>query len=375
MKESNLKLIFKKYIDNFEKINDKNNNENYKWEIAYHFQHFDLNAPDFAHELERLWKLSQNLIDNYRQLPFYALVDYAKHEPNVVREMFKKLFNATDFSPELKQKAIEEFIAESEVLRQKYRPYSHLYLNNQRSVMMYLFLRYPNSNYAYKASQAKSFADCVEFYDDWGPMTNFDLKTYYKFCDQLVEEIKNCNELKATHRSRYEKTDLKLHSDDNFHILVFDIIYSSQTYGLLDGISYNPINMQTRKLYFERLAKAEELKVNLEKLTKDSELLEEAKIYFRNAFESIGFINHKTWGIGKISAIEDSTITVTFPSPVEKKIIGTSLSLINKIIKIDTPDFDSKLEKYKDVLKKENEIPNALKRAEEAIKPYLEYLE
>ena len=268
MKQSNLHLIFKKYIDNFERINDDKNDENYKWEIAENFQNFDLDAPNFAEELERLWKLSDNLIDNYRQLPFYALVDYAKHEPEKVREMFKKLFNASDLIPELKQKSIEEFIVESETLRQKYRPYSHLYINNQRSVMMYLFLRYPNTNYAYKASQAKSFADCVEFYEDWGPMTDFKLETYYRFCDQLVEEVKNCEELVQTHLSRYENTAKKLYSDDNFHILVFDIIYSSQAYNLLDGITYNSINMQTRKLYFEKLAKAEELKVNLEKITK-----------------------------------------------------------------------------------------------------------
>ena len=375
MKQSNLQLIFKKYIDNFERINDDKNDENYKWEIAEHFQNFDLDAPNFAEELERLWKLSDNLIDNYRQLPFYALVDYAKHEPEKVREMFKKLFNASDLIPELKQKSIEEFIVESETLRQKYRPYSHLYINNQRSVMMYLFLRYPNTNYAYKASQAKSFADCVEFYEDWGPMTDFKLETYYRFCDQLVEEVKNCEELVQTHLSRYENTTKKLYSDDNFHILVFDIIYSSQAYNLLDGISYNPINLQARKLYFEKLAKAEELKVNLEKITKDSELLEEAKCYFKEGLEKVGFVQHKSWGIGKIKSIENSHVVVDFPSQTEEKKIGLAFTLINKIIRIDLEDFDDCLEKYSDVLKREAEIPNALKRAEDAIKPYLEFLE
>ena len=44
MNKTNLQVIFKKYIDNFERINDDKNDENYKWEIAEHFQNFDLDT-------------------------------------------------------------------------------------------------------------------------------------------------------------------------------------------------------------------------------------------------------------------------------------------------------------------------------------------
>ena len=130
----------------------------------------------------------------------YAMVDYARKEPETVREMFRKLYADEHLDCDAKQKTITEFISASEELRMKYYPDSRLYINNQRSVMMYLFLRYPDSNYGYKASQAKSFADCIEFYDDWGPMTDFRLDIFYRMCDQLIEEIKANEALVATHK-------------------------------------------------------------------------------------------------------------------------------------------------------------------------------
>ena len=143
MNRNNLKSIFKKYIDNFEILNNEKNDEIYKWEIAQEFQNFDVDAPDFAEMLSRMWKTTDNLIDSSQQLPFYALVDYARKEPETVREMFRKLYAEESMDTVAKQQLIDEFIAASEELRKKYNPDSRLYINNQRSVMMYLFLRYP----------------------------------------------------------------------------------------------------------------------------------------------------------------------------------------------------------------------------------------
>ena len=51
MNRNNLKSIFKKYIDNFEVLNNEKNDEIYKWEIAQEFQNFDVDAFDFAEML------------------------------------------------------------------------------------------------------------------------------------------------------------------------------------------------------------------------------------------------------------------------------------------------------------------------------------
>lgn len=121
-------MIFQKYIDNFEVLNNKENDETYKWEIAQAFQSFDVDAPDFAEMLAQLWKVSSNLIDSSQQLPFYALVNYARKEPETVRKMFRNLFADEHLDCDAKQRSITEFIKSSEQLRLKYDPDSRLYV-------------------------------------------------------------------------------------------------------------------------------------------------------------------------------------------------------------------------------------------------------
>ena len=48
MNNDRLQSIFKKYIDRFETLNNRNNDETYKWEIAQTFRSFDVDAEDFA---------------------------------------------------------------------------------------------------------------------------------------------------------------------------------------------------------------------------------------------------------------------------------------------------------------------------------------
>ena len=111
MNKNNLNAIFKKYIDNFEVLNNEKNDETYKWEIAAEFQKFDVDTEDFAEMLNHMWRATDNFIDSSQQLPFYALVDYARKEPETVREMFRKLYAEEVMDTDVKQKLINEFIA------------------------------------------------------------------------------------------------------------------------------------------------------------------------------------------------------------------------------------------------------------------------
>lgn len=375
MNKSNLHSIFKKYIENFEVLNNEKNDETYKWEIAQEFQNFDVDAEDFAEMLTHMWKVSANLIDSSQQLPFYALVDYARREPETVREMFRKLFDEEHLADDAKQEVIDEFIAESEELRLKYYPDSHLYMNNQRSVMMLLFLRYPESNYGYKASQAKSFADCIEFYDDWGPMTNFKLSVFSRMCEQLIEEIKANEALMETHRSRFENTDRKLHPDNNLHILALDIIYSSQAYNFYGDMTFDPINAKSRKLYFERVAKAKELSEAVEKAKVDAALLDEAKKYIAGALKKGLTVKHRVFGEGVIEECTGTIIAVHFAKTDETKKLGLTVAIGNGLISLPSDDMTQKIKEYIPVLNRETQIPGNLSRVVDELQPYLEYLD
>lgn len=375
MNKKNLEAIFKKYIDNFEMLNNKQNDETYKWEIAQEFQSFDVESENFAEMLSHMWKTSANLIDSSQQLPFYALVEFSRKEPETVREMFRKLYQ-NEFVPDNeKQQLINDFITESEKLREKYYPGSRLYVNNQRSVMMYLFLRYPNSNYGYKASQAKSFADCIEFYDDWGPMTDFKLDIFSRMCEQLIEEIKNNEALMKTHMSRFENTTRKLHPDTNLHILALDIIYSSQAYNFYGDITFDPINASARKLHFERVAKAKELSEKLEKAKAEYDTLNEAIEYIATTLKQGEKVTHKQHGEGIIVDCSNTTISIDFLRQESVKKLGLVILVANGLITFSSEEIKQKLELYLPILKREYEIPKALTRATEELQPYLEYID
>lgn len=376
MNKANLHSIFKSYIDNFESINTKHD-ESYKWEIAQKFQSFNVDAEDFVAELNAIWKASENIIDSSHQLPFYALVDYATNygETETVREMFRQLYEDEFFSIEEKQKRIDAFLQTSEELRLKHKPDSHLYIANQGTVMQLLFLRYPNSNYGYKASQAKSFADCIEYYDDWGSMNAFQLGVYCRMCDQIIEEIRQCDALLETHKSRYENTERKFHPDENLHILLLDIIYSSQTYNFYEGITFSPITAQARKLHFEKIAKAQELHDALQKALADQEMLEEAYSYLSSTFVCGMKVYHKTFDEGVVKSIQKTIMEIEFAKTGETKKLSLVVVVPNKFISFSDSTITEKIMEYLPVLKNENEIPNRVKRAEENLKPYSDFLE
>lgn len=373
MNLNNLHEIFRKYIEKFEYINTVHE-EIYKWKIAEEFQSFDLNAEDFESEMKRLLKISENLIDNGYSMPFTGLAEYAKQEPETVRKIFKDLYNNDGTDLKDKQNRIDTFLASCEKLRKKYAPDSHLYVNNQRSAMQFLFLRYPDNNYMYKATQAKSFADCVEFYDDWGPMNDFKIEVFYRMCDMLVEEIKKYPALIETHMSRYENCDTKLHPDKNLHILAFDIIYSSQVYDFYNGMSILPITAQARKLHEERVLKAEKYHDELNIAKHNFKCLQEAKEYLKKTFPVGTEIKHKFFKSGEIVDIEENGfITVKFGNTVKKLSLITLV--VSNLLIIDEESIKQKLDEFKPLLIKEKSIPFLLTIAEENFEPYEEYIQ
>lgn len=375
MNHKNLQIIFNKYIDDFERINNSEHRENYKWEVAQAFQSFDLQAQDLVGELMRLWKFSSNLIDSVHRLPFYAIIEYAKLEPETVRQMFLDLYAKDNGNLVERQSKISAFLSGSEALRTKYFPESHLYENDQRSVMQFLSFYNPNENYLYKAVQAKKFAECIEFYDDWGTMNRFRLDVYYRMCDMLVEEIRKCPELLETHQRRYTEYDLDLHPDENLHILAFDIIYTSQVYAFYDGMTFSPITAQRRK---ERQILTEQARIRFRELEQAKlryQMLQDATEYFQSVFTVGRTVRHKIFGIGTITEMSGTNLTVKFPNRDKTLNLGLLNSIAQKFLTVNDMDLSEQIEKYKTVMRKESEIRRALLEAEKGYLLYAEFLE
>lgn len=375
MNSTRLQSLLANYIENFEYINNNKNNENYKWFIAQMFHdQFDIDSARFADMLYLIWKSTENLVDNSRQLPFYALVDYSRAEPETIRAMFRELFQSDGGNLKERQIRIDTFISKSEELRKKYRPESWRYANDQRSVMAYLFLNDPDENYLYKATQAHEFADCVEFYDDWGSGSNFNLSIYYRMCDELVAAMRDCAQLMKTHKSRYEQNTTALHEDKELHILAFDMIYSSQVYNLYNGISYTHPASKEKRLHLERAEKARSLQAEYDSASNSFDRLTEIRDYLYSVITKGITINHKSFGSGMIETVDDDSLVILFAQSGERKKFGLFSSLSGGFLKLDVPEIENYIAENAALMKAESSINYKLKSAEDALAPYREYL-
>lgn len=301
-------------------------------------------------------------------------MDYSRNEPETIRAMFRELFHSDGGNLKERQLRIDTFISKSEELRKKYRPDSWRYANDQRSVMAYLFLNDPDENYLYKATQAHEFADCVEFYDDWGSGSNFNLGIYYRMCDELVAAMRECAPLMKTHKSRYENKTEALHEDKELRILAFDMIYSSQQYNLYNGISYTHPASKEKRLHLERVEKARSLQAEYDSASNSFDRLTEIRDYLYSVTTQGMTINHKSFGSGMIETVDGDTLVIFFEQSGEKKKFGLISALADGFLKLDVPVIDAYIAENAALMKAESNIARKLKSAEDALAPYREYL-
>ena len=378
MNNHHLQQIIDHYITRFAELNGPGNEEYYKWQIVQRFQPMMDEAltatdADFPDKLYAVKKLTSNLIDSYTQ-PFNGLVEFSKKEPATVREMFVELFKVANVDVVVKQAAIQSFLDQSHRLRNKYFPDSYLFKDDLHSITAYLFLYDPDHNYLYKATHCRDFADCIEFYDDWGSGDNTRLDVFYRMCDTALAAIKQNEMLMATDASRYEIDPGNMHPDTEKHILLFDLIFCCSTYSLFDGISFVVPKSSERQLMMERKEKAEELAQTLETAKQKLSELDKAKAFVASVFKPGTVIRHRSFGVGTISEVNNTTFTAQFPS-VGDKSLGLTMCVANAIIAVEDTETQAKLNGYRDILKQEQRIRDAVDIAEKAFLPYAEFLE
>ncbi|MBP3196896.1 MAG: hypothetical protein J6N21_07810 [Butyrivibrio sp.] len=381
MNLNNLNDIFKNYINKFGYINSAEKQEYYKWQVCHEFPTLmgqALQADDdvFVDALKKAKACTYNIIDSYTQ-PFSGLVEFAKYEPSTVRNVLKNLYADDGGDIRIQMEKIADFFKQTGDLMDKYFPESFLYKQNSHSVSAMLFLNDPDHHYMYKASQSKSFADCVEFMDEWGVGDNIKLDVYYRMCDELVENIKACKPLMETDQSRFDGrlniADGELHPDSEKHILAFDLIYCCSVYDLFDGIVFTKRNAKEKQLYQMEKQKANELKAAYVKAQEEANKLNDALALFVGMGKPGDALTHNKYGVGTIDSIDEKYIVATFPEKQAQ--VSLPVGIANGIIKLENEGFEEKAAEYKDLLKRYSAIPRALEYASKALEPYEEYLD
>ena len=156
MNKNNLNQIFDHYIASFNELNDSKNSEYYKWEIAAQFrpaldEALVADGAELPAKLAAVVLLTEQTIDNQYELSFYALSDYAKKEPEAVRNAIKTLLLPDDGDLVLRKQRFMEFLSFCDEMHQKYNPDSWRYQASIRLPMMITGFYDPDHYYLYKA--------------------------------------------------------------------------------------------------------------------------------------------------------------------------------------------------------------------------------
>ena len=382
MNYGNLKQIFEHYIEKFDLIT-VDHEEIYKWEIAKKFRPMmdtALESADFADKLREIKKLTENLVDSYTQ-PFSGLCYFADCEPDEVKRMFRELLSDDHGDLAERHRKNLEFLNASHALRDKYSEGSFLYNDDYHSVSTYVFLYDPENHYIFKSTHALKFADCIEYYDDWGYGMDIKLDVYYRMCRQVTEAIMKDKDLLATDAGRFLDKDgnprTDLHPDINKHILTFDIIYSCSVCNLFEGISFDRPNSRQKQLYITLKNKAQAAKQRLDLAEAEYSKLLEAQKWTRDAFAAGKGLVHKSRGLGKVCIIEtvdDNTRLIAEFEGVQKK-LGLYQAVSSGAIRPESEAESAGLEEAAEVLKRLDRIKNELSAAQNVFAEYKDFLE
>lgn len=229
----------------------------------------------------------------------------------------------------------------------------------------------------YKATQASTFAGCMGFYDDWGYGDNIKLDVFYRMCNQLVDEILQTEELLKVDATRFdgrfgiEPEDMI--EDEAKHMLAFDIIYCCSVYNLFDGISFSKPKTKEKQEYIQNKAKAEERLAEYHKAADSLTLLKEGLDCILRMLPIGAIVKHKKYGMGQIISADEKRLEVKFDNG-GVKVLGTAISIGNRILYAECAEYDSCYEKYGRMIAKADAVRSAVERAKNALSAYEEYL-
>ncbi len=133
--------------------------EKFKWVAVKHFQeNWDINAPDFLEMFINATEKTHNLLTSRMFFPRKMMIEYIKDNPEVIRNVFKKLFNEDQPLAE----RIEEFSSSINAANIINNPNQNHY-QTANTISTYLWLKYPEKYYIYKYDEYKKVASFFDY--------------------------------------------------------------------------------------------------------------------------------------------------------------------------------------------------------------------
>lgn len=337
MNKKNLDKIIEQYVANFDFLNrseaEGGHDEGYKWRVISSFKrHWDIEAKDFASMLQKsMAELSKtNLVNNASIQPVTGLINLAKveGEGEFLRGEFRELFKDDGGDLEDRGERVNSFMETVDKRIDEKLNGSWKAHQPRNAVIFYLNLWRPEDNYLFKATQAREWADCVEFADDFGAGDNFSLEKYYKMCDELRNALEDYPEVLKLNKERVAKEAVGF--DDNNHLLTFDIIYCSHDMSFYRECPTLGVSTKERIRIARRREQEEAIENEIQAKADQIEALEKQIKPIPNLIGKT--VNHKLRGKGVVIGHDDKRITVKIES---KEIKFSEDAVIKGLLKVD----------------------------------------
>ena len=212
--------LLRKYISEYEKeFHRIHRLEIYKWRAVQQFQDaWNLDADNFTEMLQLSLSKTRNLMAAAQYWPERMIIANAEKNPDEVRSLFAGLF---DEERDVFERIIE-FRKSIKELNSLAFPGKKDY-QDERAVLVYLNLRYPESYYFYKFEMFKEFCKRVEY--EYIPRrgSESNVAEYFYLCNIIRDEIRLNNRLLKLHKGRIGEDE---YFDADYNILTQDFIYA-----------------------------------------------------------------------------------------------------------------------------------------------------
>ncbi len=215
MNKQLLRSFIQEYKEQFHKIHQ---DEIYKWKAVKQFQdYWDIDSPDFYSMLKNSLYLSENLLTSFRYYPKQMLLENAEKTPQKVRSILESLYDETT---DLLKK-IEIFNHKFSEISEFNFPEKKSTYQDDRAILVYLNLKYPERHYLYKYTMFEKFSKKFGL-DRPIRGRSENIGQYYALCRLINHEIEQDQELLKLHKNRI--TD-DCYFDKKSHILTQDFIF------------------------------------------------------------------------------------------------------------------------------------------------------
>ena len=194
--------------------------EEFKWRGVKIFQdNWNVEAPDFAGMMKRSLSGVSNLMVSQAYFPEAMIEGFAEREPETVRAMFKNLF---DESKDIVER-FRAFKQKSDDLLERVGYGAKNHFQDERTIAIYIWLKYPEKYYIYRFSQARNLSNFLgSDHKIIKGHTEDNIRECLALYNEVTELIKQEPELLA-----WETKNLtpEHYSDPACHLLTADMAY------------------------------------------------------------------------------------------------------------------------------------------------------